>query len=97
MWFKTWKPFLRWPILRPDWRDPLKHVKVALRLAGEPEKRTAMCLGFSTLGIAADASTFPFFEWLLALATTFHFEDPHALRTNAIASTNAISAQNFTG
>jgi hypothetical protein len=54
-------------------------------------------LGFRSLGIAADASTAPFFEWLLALATTFHFEDPHALRTNAVASTNAISPHAFTG
>ena len=95
MWVKTWKPFLRWFILRTDLRDPLKHVQITLRLAREPEKRTAISLGCRIAGVAwaAIASSF---EWLRARPTTFQLEDEHALTTNAAASTNTFRPRDLT-
>jgi hypothetical protein len=90
MWLKTWNPFLRWPNLRTDVLEPLKHVRIALCRAREPEKRTANSLGCRICGDAAAASAPPFFEWALALATTSNLEDEHAVKANATASNNAV-------
>jgi hypothetical protein len=76
---------LRWPILRTDFREPLKHVRITLRRAEEPEKRTAISLGREIGGVARAASALPFFAWSLALAATFQVEDEHALKANAAA------------
>lgn len=81
---------------RIDLREPVEHVQLAVRRAGEPENRTAMPFGCRSFGIAADASAPPVFESLLALATTFHPEDEHALMATATASTNAVKPDAFT-